>query len=368
MAADRPVRADGALPDGAYLLAMATLPEVGPATMRAALAEHPAAEAWDRLRVAAVAKGHRVTVEPAAVWARHVEAGVRVLWAGHPQWPPVLADDLDPPAVLVCRGDLGALDQRLVGVVGTRRASQYGLEVARNLGRRLGRAAVGVVSGLALGIDGAAHRGLLVARHAAPVAVVATGVDVAYPRRHRDLWAAVAEAGVILSEAPLGTPPAPWRFPARNRIIAALSEAVVVVESKARGGSLYTAEFALDRGRPLFAVPGPITSPRAVGTNRLLADGAHPYTDPADVLVALGLPPTAGIEGVAAVEVPRGPAGRVLDATRHEVVTLQTLVARSGLTLPEVATAIQELIAAGWLVDRGGHYEPATPTPDGSGP
>jgi len=351
------------LPDEAYVLAMAALPEVGPVAIRAALDAHPAPEAWDRL-----CHEREARTDPTALWEQHGEAGVTVLGPGHPAWPPEFRHDPAPPALLVCRGDLAALGGRRIGVVGTRQSSQYGLDVARRLGHRMGRAGVGIVSGLALGIDGAAHRGLLDAGGAPPVAVVATGVDRAYPRRHRALWAEVAEAGVIVSEAPLGTEPLPWRFPARNRIIAALSEAVVVVESKERGGSLYTAEYALDRGRPLLAVPGPITSPRARGTNRLLADGAIAYTDPGDALVAIGLPPTLGLASVPVVEPPGGAAGRVLDAARHETVTLETLVARSGLTLSEVAAAIAELVSTGWLLDRHGHYEPATPDPPPSGP
>lgn len=347
-----------ALPDEAYLLAMASIPDVGPAAIRAALVDRAPAEAWERLAVRA---GAPRAVEP--IWSRHLAAGVTVVAESHPDYPAVLRDDPAPPAFLVCRGDLGALGHRRVGVVGTRRASQYGLGVAERLGAWLASAGVAVVSGLALGVDGAAHRGLLSTDAAPPVGVVACGLDVVYPPRHRGLWREVAERGLLVSERPLGQRPTRWSFPARNRIIAGLSELVVVVESKATGGSLYTAQAAIDRGIPVMAVPGPITSAVARGTNRLIADGAAPLCDLQDLEVALGLvSPTSG--STPGPE-PGGVPGRVLDACAHESVTLETLLFRTGLTLPETATAIDELCRTGWLAESNGRYERTTPHPRG---
>ena len=162
----------------------------------------------------------------------------------------------------------------------------------RELGRDLGRAGVRVVSGLALGIDAAAHHGALDAEAdggAPPIGVVGSGLDVTYPRAHGALWTAVAAAGVLVGEAPLGAAPEPWRFPARNRIIAALGSVVVVVESHPRGGSRHTVDAAEARGRQVLAVPGSVRSPASRFTNELLADGCHPARDVTDVLVALGL-------------------------------------------------------------------------------
>src|SRR5204862_1786721 len=144
-------------------------------------------------------------------------------------------------------------------------------------------AGVAVISGLALGIDGAAHAGALEADIAPPIAVVGSGLDVIYPWRHRALWGAVEKQGVVLGEAPLGAAPEPWRFPARNRIVAALADVVIVVESRETGGSMHTVAEALRRDRPVFAAPGPVRSPTSTGTNRLLRDGAQVVCDATDV-------------------------------------------------------------------------------------
>ena len=341
------------LPAEAYLTAMATLPGVGPAALRDELSVRPAEEAWRRLR-----SRFEATVDVAAVWEAHLRAGIHVVSRGHPDYPVALVEDPDPPEVLFCRGDLGVLNRRRVGVVGTRSCSRYGQGVAEQLGERLGAAGVAVVSGLALGVDGAVHRGLLGQGGAPPVGVVASGLDVVYPGRHRDLWRRVGEEGLLLSELPLGRRPARWSFPARNRIIAGLSEVVVVVESRRRGGSLYTADEALARDRPLMAVPGPITSAAAYGTNRLIADGATPLCSVDDVILALGL---TAPSAVAPVPEPAGIAGIVLDACAHESVTLQALVDRSRLTLPEVAGAIDQLCRTGWLAEVAGRYERTVP-------
>ena len=179
-----------------------------------------------------------------------------------------------------------------MAIVGTRSATPYGRQVASELGSDLAAAGVIVVSGLARGIDGAAHAGALRERGAAsapPVAVVGTGLDIVYPATNRELWEAVASRGAILSEAGLGTKPHPGVFPARNRIIAALSDVVVVVESHRGGGSLYTAEAAARRSIPVCAVPGSVKSRASQGTNELLVDGCAPVRDAEDVLVAISL-------------------------------------------------------------------------------
>ena len=177
---------------------------------------------------------------------------------------------------------------RGVGIVGTRTCTRYGRDVAYDLGEQLSKAGVAVVSGLATGIDAAAHAGAL---HGSgpPIAVVGSGLDVIYPRANRQLWGDIETRGVVLSESPLGTPAHGWRFPARNRIIAALSDVLIVVESHASGGSLITARQQAKRQKPTLVVPGPILSPASKGSNALLRDGCAPLTDFDDVLVALGL-------------------------------------------------------------------------------
>jgi len=263
--------------------------------------------------------------------------------------------------VLFSIGCMEALDRPRVGMVGTRRSTGYGRDVARELGRDLAQAGVAVVSGLAAGIDGASHEGALAAAGGPPVAVVGSGLDVAYPRHHRALWRRVAEAGVVLSEAPLGARPEPWRFPARNRIIAALSQVLVVVESHAAGGSFHTVRAAAERGVPVMAVPGPVRSPASAGTNHLLSEGCAPACEAADVVVALSLE-TSG----APVRTERRPApspedASVLEAVGWETTTTEQVLVRTGLTPSRLALALTHLEADGWVRNLGGWWERAAP-------
>ena len=216
----------------------------------------------------------------AGCWAccRHGEA-----------YPAQLRDAADAPWALIGRGDPRLLAELEPGgsvtIVGARRATSYGREVARELGRELAGAGIVVVSGLAFGIDGCAHRGALDAGRT--VAVLGCGPDVAYPAAHRSLWRRIAETGLVLSELPPGASPWRWTFPARNRIMAALSAMTVVVEAATRSGSLITADLAADLGRDLGAVPGPVNSRASAGPNALLAGGACLVRDAQDVLDAM---------------------------------------------------------------------------------
>lgn len=301
--------------------------------------------------------------DPHATLAAHRAAGVLVLIEGDEHYPEPLRTDPAPPAVLFAQGSLAHLEAPRAAIVGTRRCTGVGAGMARELGRELALAGVVVVSGLALGIDGAAHRGVLDGlgrapdTAAGPVAVVGSGVDVVYPSRHRELWAAVRDHGLLLSEAPLGTRPAPWRFPARNRLIAALADVVVVVESHITGGSLLTVGEAERRDVPVLAVPGSVRSPAAAGTNHLLADGCHPVRDVTDVLVALGLTPAAR-RRVAEHRPSPDPAGAaVLDAFDWEPATLEHLAVRTELPLGDLVLAVERLVADGWVRVDGGWYE-----------
>lgn len=224
-----------------------------------------------------------------SVLAGHRELEIVTIAPGEADWP--FADDPEPPVLLFARGDLDLLDEvPAVAVVGTRRCTGLGRTVAYRLGRDIARAGGVTVSGLALGVDGAAHRGAI-DHDGGAVGVVGSGLDVVYPKANRPLWDDVAERGLLLSEAALGTRPDRWRFPARNRLIAALAEAVVVVESHHRGGALSTAEEAMHRDRPVMALPGSVLSAASDGTNALLVDGAIPVRDAADVLEHLGYRP-----------------------------------------------------------------------------
>ena len=224
---------------------------------------------------------------------RHQRAGVSVLLPDMVEYPSTLVGDPGAPAVLFALGDPTILgDRPTVAIVGTRSATHYGRQVASELAGDLAAEGVIVVSGLARGIDGAAHAGALRAGchdPAPPVGVVGTGLDVVYPPSNRELWEEVADRGAIFAESSLGTKPHPGVFPARNRIIAALSDVVVVVESHYNGGSMYTAEAAARRSIPVCAVPGSVKSRASDGTNALLVDGCIPVRDVADVLVAVSL-------------------------------------------------------------------------------
>jgi DNA processing protein len=364
------------LPAEAYAAALVALPAVGPARLAELLDEYAPDEAWARVRegraasasvsavVASTWRSVARATDVAAGWAAYaaIDVGVRVL--GHTGYPAALAVDLDPPRVLFHRGRLDALDGTRVAIVGTRRCTRYGHDLAREFGRELARAGVRVVSGLALGIDGAAHQGVLDETSddgAPPVGVVGSGLDVVYPRAHRDLWARVARAGVLLSEAPLGAAPEPWRFPARNRIIAGLGTVVVVVESHARGGSRHTVDEAEARARPVLAVPGSVRSPASTFTNELLAEGCHPARDVTDVLVALGL--NASANGAAPVDrrpVPDPDGLRALDALGWEAATVDQVAARTGQSPAQLSLALNRLERDGWVAVRSGWWERVT--------
>lgn len=318
-------------------------------------------------------RGEARAVDPDALRARHAELGVAVLVHGSDRYPAVLAADREAPRVLFALGDLGRLTGARVGIVGTRRATSGGRQTAAELGADLAAAGVRVVSGLALGIDGAAHRGVLRAVAASteagpPIGVVGTGLDVAYPPRHRDLWDAVAEQGLLLSEVPLGGQPNRWRFPARNRLIAALSHLLVVVESHARGGALITVDEAEERGVPVMAVPGSVRVAACAGTNELLAAGAPPVLSAADVLTALDLdacrvaaaPERGAPDPIAPLpHLELTPEDRaLLDDIGGEPIGLDRLADRAGIDPGSLSVRLLRLEGAGLIERAGATIEP----------
>jgi DNA processing protein len=275
---------------------------------------------------------------------------------GDPRYPALLAELHDPPSRLFVRGAaLELLSGPAVALVGSRSCSPYGAQVARMLGRELARAGVAVVSGLARGIDGEAHRGALEAG-GPTVAVLGCGVDRDYPRSNAGLARRIVEAGLVVSEYPPGVEPAPWRFPARNRIIAGLSHATVVVEARERSGALITADFALELGRDVFAVPGEITAALAAGTNDLLRQGAAPLLSAADILDAFGIEP-ARLDAA-----PLSPvADRLLALVAVRACTFDELVRTSERTSAEVAAALVELELSGVVAEVDGVYRSRDP-------
>jgi DNA processing protein len=318
------------------------------------------------------------------------ERGVFALCLHSHAYPPLLRELCDPPAVLFALGRIETLealrDEPGVAIVGTRNPSPYGREVAYSLGRGLGAAGVPVVSGLALGIDATAHRGCLTGG-GVPVAVLACGPDVVYPRRHRRLHERVRQSGLVLSELPPGTQPFRWSFPARNRIMAGLARMTVVVEAADPSGSLITTDFARDLGRSVAAVPGRVTSSVARGTNGLLRDGAVPITGAEDVLDELF---GAGMRRLPSHEPPRAEPddprlAAVLEAAER-LGSVGAIAAATSLDSALTRAALGKLEAEGWLVrrDLGGwertlggpepvgpdahEDEPVLPDADGEGP
>lgn len=260
---------------------------------------------------------------------------------------PILDAIPDRPAVLFQEGSATqAWDQPRVAIVGTRSATPPGLADAFTLAQILAQAGVTVVSGMARGIDGAAHRGAL-AGGGITVGVIATGLDIEFPASHRRLYKEVREHGLIVGENEFGTPPEPWRFPVRNRIIAALADVVVVIEATLKGGARITADYALDYDRVVFAMPGSRRNAAAAGCNQLLADGAHPLLEPSDVFIALDMgqraswnPPKANLSREAKT---------VFQKLGGEPATLDELEEQTKLSPTQLAVAANELEIAGKL-------------------
>jgi DNA processing protein len=362
---------------------LAGLPEVTPARLRRLLAVWPdPVDALEAVRAgrsaralvglpdpqapARIAAAWRAaaTDERVAVTGRLVSArGVRAFLATDAEFPLDPNTIPDHPALLLAEGDAAAaLDGPRVAVVGTRAATPHGLDDARGLGAELAEAGVTVVSGMAIGIDAAAHEGAL-ASGGGVVGVVATGLDVEYPRRHRGLYEHVRRAGLIVTELGFGVRPARERFPVRNRIIAALADVTVVVEATARGGARITAEHALRYGRDVFAVPGSRRNPAAVGCNELIRDGAQPLLTTDDVLVGLGCTPGSRRGAAAPVAAARAPLSGD-DAVLHrafggEPATLDQLAIRTGLAVGVVAEALCRLRREGRARSAGGRWWPA---------
>ncbi len=293
----------------------------------------------------------------------------RVLLPHDADWP-LPADCPDPPAILFAEGaGFEALLRPSVSIVGTRAATPHGITDAHDLAVAVVRAGYTVVSGLAIGVDAAAHRGAIDGG-GCTIGVVATGLDVVYPRRHVDLFAQVRAHGVVLGEYPFGTPPERWRFPTRNRLIAALGEACVVVEAKAQGGALSTAGHAMQIGRALLAMPGSRRNAAAAGTNELIRDGALPLLEPRDLFVALGLraaasgPDGCGAGGAAGTHrasavALSASAVAVQRACHGEAATIDQLLSRTALSTAAVAAALRELERVGAISRRGGRIWPA---------
>jgi len=320
---------------------------------------------------------------PAALKALHADPddkhlGSDLAWFSEPNrhlltwqdkaYPTLLREIPDPPVALFVMGDLRLLAQPQIAMVGSRNASAAGRENANAFARELARAGLVITSGLALGIDGAAHRGAMEAG-AATIAVMGTGLDRVYPARHRDLAHAIVQQGAVVSEFPLGTPPRPENFPIRNRIVSGLSLGVLVVEAAERSGALITARLSSEQGREVFAIPGSIHSPLARGCHRLIRQGAKLVETARDVLEELGplaslVMPAAAPPGAAPTSaniVLPEPAQKLLACLGHDPVTIDTLIERCGLTADTVSSMLLVLELHGLVASGpGGSYQRLT--------
>lgn len=357
--------------------ALAALP-VSPSRLRRLLSGHEPGEAWDLV----VAGRH--PADPGQELRRHTtaslvervaaaceDAGVQILVLGSPRYPAALADDAEAPAVLFAAGDPTVADCRpRVCIVGTRSATAYGLGVAAELGGALAAAGVVVVSGLARGIDSAAHAAAVRTGGAPVVGVVGAPIGTPAGAAAAALQRAVVANGALLSEVAPGAPGARWNFALRNRIMAALAHAVVVVEAHRRSGARYTVQAACARGIWVGSVPGSIRSPASAGTNDLLADGADPVRDVEDVMTALRRRLEASPEVMWSKpprrppsprtrSAPRAPtplAGAVGGALSADPATLEQLAVRSGLGIADLALGLEQLAQAGLAEGEGGWW------------
>jgi DNA processing protein len=278
--------------------------------------------------------------------------GNELLTLGDPAYPPSLLTMPDPPPLLYVKGRLDLLHARSVAVVGSRSATPQGVEDAGRFARAMSDAGLTVISGLALGIDAAAHRGAL-AGPGSTIAVIGTGADIVYPAAHHALAHEIAAAGAIVSEWPLGTSARSAHFPQRNRLIAGLSSGVLIVEAAMRSGSLITARLANEMGRDVFAIPGSIHAPLARGCHRMIKQGAKLVETPEDVLEELGIAtpvaPPSPRKAAAATSTLLPDAQRLLDALGHSPATLEILAARTEMEEAALQGALLQLELGGHL-------------------
>jgi DNA processing protein len=320
-------------------------------------------------RAALAAPGAGFAAQLDAVLAWRDAPGNTLLALDDPAYPPALLTMPDPPPLLYVKGRLALLHTRSVAVVGSRSATPQGAEDAKRFSRAFSDAGLAVVSGLALGIDAAAHRGAL-AGAAGTVAVIGTGADIVYPPAHHELAQEIAASGVILSEWPLGTPARPAHFPQRNRLIAGLVDGVLIVEAAMRSGSLITARLANEMGRDVFALPGSIHAPLSRGCHRMIKQGAKLVETPEDVLEELGMltppasPPSqpglpfplSAHDATVPLALPSD-AQRLLDALGHAPATLEILAARTEMDDTALQGTLLQLELSGHLSALpGGRY------------
>jgi len=298
--------------------------------------------------------GARDSLSPVAAWLD--DPGNHIITLADTAYPQPLLQIADPPPLLYAKGRLELLTQPCLAIIGSRSATPQGMATAESFATAISDAGLTVVSGLALGIDSAAHRGGL-AGASSSIAVVATGLDIVYPARNRSLAHDIAARGALVSEFALGTPALATNFPRRNRLISGLSRGCLVVEAAAQSGSLITARLATEQGREVFAIPGSIHSPLSKGCHHLIKQGAKLVETAQDVVEELGLSP-APPAATKAVSQPSAAAQALLDHLGFDSCVVDTLAARSGLGSAAVLVLLSELEIAGLVAALpGGRYQ-----------
>lgn len=295
----------------------------------------------------------RTDVSLGQVWERIHTQGIQVLTWEDDRYPRRLKEINQPPPVLYLRGDLIPDDEWAVAVVGTRRITAYGRQVTEEIAGSLARSGVSVISGLARGIDAVAHKATLTSG-GRTLAVLGSGVDRIYPPENRSLAEEVILHGALISDYALGTPPEGVNFPPRNRIIAGLSMAVIVVEAGERSGALITAGFAADQGREVFAVPGNIIAPQSKGANRLIQEGARPLLDPRDVLEVLNLTSVMEYRVARTVLPADATEARLLSELSHEPTHVDDICNRTEMPIEKVSATLALMELKGMVRQLGG--------------
>lgn len=298
----------------------------------------------------------RMSISIDRIWERLQARGIEVLILTDERYPRRLREIDQPPPVLYVRGELSPQDDWAVAIVGTRRITAYGRQIAEEVAGTLARNGVTVVSGLARGIDAIAHQASL-ASGGRTLAVLGSGVDRIYPAEHRRLAEQIIANGALLSDYPPGTPPDASNFPPRNRLISGLSKAVVVVEAGQTSGALITAAFAADQGREVFAVPGNINAPSSKGTNRLIRDGARPLLDPQEVLEVLDLTMIQEYQAARVALPADAIEARLFTTLSSEPLHIDEIRARSDLPIDQVTATLALMELKGMVRQVGGmHY------------
>lgn len=353
-------------PQRAWWLAFMRVPGIGQSRIQALVDRfgslHLAWEASERELQEVVSESlvtaistTRDKLDVAELYAGVTDKGVEITCLADDDYPALLREVPAPPPVLYYRGKLIDTDTTAVAIVGTRKMSRYGQDMAKSLAHDLARAGVTVVSGLALGIDGVAHRSAMEAG-GRTLAVLGSGIDVIYPGKHRDLAGKIEQQGAVVTEYPPGTPPDRFNFPARNRIISGLSRGVVVVEAPERSGALITVDFAAEQGRDAFAVPGPVHAPSSAGCLRILRDGATLVRSAEDVLEDLHIRPVDYEHPERDVVPLSNDERRLLSVLTSQPMHIDDIAAQLGKTVSDVSGELMMLELQGSVQSGAGGY------------